>query len=247
MNKLLISTIEKELTLFLQPIVSSNNTKEIVFYEVLSRVCVDGEYLSPPVFLLNIPIANQFHLAISVLKKLEHYFKYIPDGIKLTVNINPDDLTSNTIVDLLKKHKEKIIVEILETSENFQAKIPLLREIRQENIIIALDDFGSQHSLFNYYYDQMEECSIFDIIKLDGELSLKEFTPKSKKIMRALVEYMKSNGQSIIAEHIETKEQMLKFKDIGVDYYQGYLFSKPFSADVFVHKKLLEIRKKVSQ
>ena len=94
---------------------------------------------------------------------------------------------------------------------------------------VAMDDFGSGYSSLNVLKNLH-----FDSIKLDKEfLSGFEENPYAKKVVEGSAKMIKTLGASIVAEGIETREQVEFLRGIGCDLAQGYFFSRPVKADTF--------------
>jgi EAL domain-containing protein (putative c-di-GMP-specific phosphodiesterase class I) len=98
-----------------------------------------------------------------------------------------------------------------------------LEEIRQLGIGIALDDFGTGYSSFSH----LAEFPI-ETLKIDRGF-ISGFTENSsqKHIISTIVKLGHSLGMSIVAEGVESKEEAILLASMGVDYLQGYYFSRP--------------------
>ena len=98
-----------------------------------------------------------------------------------------------------------------------------MEKLKEQGISFSLDDFGAGSSNLNYIVDMP-----VDIVKLDMHLTEEYFTnAKAKAIVKTVVDMAHSMDLRIIAEGIETKQQMDEMKSLGVDYLQGYYFSHP--------------------
>jgi len=93
-------------------------------------------------------------------------------------------------------------------------------------IRVALDDFGTGYSSLAHLHRLR-----FDTLKLDQEFIRRIDDPRCQAIVRAVVTMADSLGCDIIAEGIETLQQMHALRDLGCQYGQGYLIGKPTSAD----------------
>ena len=94
---------------------------------------------------------------------------------------------------------------------------------RALGVRIALDDFGSGFSNFNYILTLAPDC-----IKIDGSLikNIHQDT-KSKEMVKAICSFSKSLGITTVAEFVHNKEVFEVAKEIGIDYFQGYYFAEP--------------------
>ena len=102
--------------------------------------------------------------------------------------------------------------------------------LKESGCTFSLDDFGSGESNLNYIVDMP-----IDIVKFDRSMVMKYFTsPKARIVMKTSVKMVKELGYKIVAEGIETYDQLLSMKELGVDYIQGFYFSRPLPYDEFV-------------
>ena len=145
--------------------------------------------------------AKQFHRPNFLLKIDELFQKYPIDATKLILELT-----------------ESISVENL---EYVSAKMKLLKE--KYNIKLSLDDFGTGYSSLGYL-----QSMPFDEIKID-RCFIHDVTSnhKNASIVESIIALAKIYNFRLIAEGVETKEQLAFLKGMGCENYQGYLFSKP--------------------
>jgi len=94
---------------------------------------------------------------------------------------------------------------------------------------ILLDDFGTGYSSLS----QLTRLPI-DVIKLDRSfITGIDQNYQSQSLVRSLLGLARAFGFAIVAEGVETEREMQFLKDIGVDYAQGYFYSKPMAPDMF--------------
>jgi diguanylate cyclase (GGDEF)-like protein/PAS domain S-box-containing protein len=104
-----------------------------------------------------------------------------------------------------------------------------LLEFRDAGIQVALDDFGTGYSSLSY----LQKFDI-DYIKIDQSFVRNlNLSKESIALCEAIVVMAHKLNMKVVAEGIETKEQLLSLSKIGCDYGQGYLFGRPVSAQVF--------------
>ena len=139
-------------------------------------------------------------------------------------------------MDILKKYRlspERLHLEITESAytENPNQIIETVSRLRGLGFIIEMDDFGTGYSSLN-----MLNRMPIDILKLDMKFIQGEAKRTAKHgILRFIMDLARWMGLSVVAEGVETKEQLDQLMDIGCDYAQGYYFSKPVTCDVFEH------------
>jgi EAL domain-containing protein (putative c-di-GMP-specific phosphodiesterase class I) len=97
-------------------------------------------------------------------------------------------------------------------------------------VSFSLDDFGSGESNLNYIVDMPVE-----IVKFDRDMTKSYFDKsKGKLVMETATRMILDLGLKIVSEGVETGEQLESMKKLGVQYIQGYYFSKPLPQDEFV-------------
>ena len=121
--------------------------------------------------------------------------------------------------------------------EDLDASMKILNEIKDMNIKIALDDFGTGYSSLTY----IKKLPI-DVVKLDRDFirSISKIG-EDEVIVEYVIKLMHELKLNIVAEGIETKEQLEFLKLNNCDYGQGYLFSKPITKEEI--EKLLLLNK----
>ena len=123
------------------------------------------------------------------------------------------------------KSTKCVIFEITETAIISEVKTSLdyLKEIHDLGIKLALDDFGTGYSSLTY----LERLPI-DVVKLDkGFIWAIGSSKKKEYIIKAVIDLAHNLGMEVVAEGVETAEQLQFLKDSGCDIVQGYYYSKP--------------------
>ena len=136
-----------------------------------------------------------------------------------------DNLKSE-VMEILERYgvsPHRINVEITESaiSSNSRKVQNNMNELSEAGIAISLDDFGSG-------YSNLRRLSLipFSIIKLDKSVADQLFDKKMQTILSGMVSLFKEMDMKIVAEGIETAKQMKVMLGLGVDYIQGFIFSK---------------------
>jgi diguanylate cyclase (GGDEF)-like protein/PAS domain S-box-containing protein len=124
---------------------------------------------------------------------------------------------------------KSLALELTESSIMGDAEQTLatLDRLKKMNIKLEIDDFGTGYSSLSYL-----QKLPFDTLKIDRSfISELSNGTGSLDIVKAILELARSFRLGAIAEGIETEEQLESLRDLGCNYIQGYLFSKPVSAD----------------
>lgn len=214
---------------YYQPIVNADG--EFVKYEVLVRM-IDPDntqrVLTPASFL---EITKQSkNYALLTHKVLKNAFDdFGKDATPFSINLSYDDIanpdTTLYLEELFQSYpKANVTLELLE-SESFKDLDETLRffhRVRQLGAKIAIDDFGTGYSNFAYFFDIP-----VDILKIDGSVikRVKEF--RGYLAIEAIVRFAHSLGIQTVAEFVEDEESFSKLKELGIEMYQGFYFSKP--------------------
>lgn len=157
--------------------------------------------------------------------------------LNLFINFNPTSIydpayclrsTVSTITDLGFK-PSNIVFEVTETERvtNLDHLRGILAFYRRSGFKIALDDVGSGYSGLNLLKELQP-----DYMKIDMHLVRDiDIDPFRQSIVTHIVAIARENGIKVVAEGIETHEEWNWMKKVGIDLFQGYLFSKPVDAD----------------
>ena len=200
-------------------------------YETLVRI-KDGDILHSPDKFLDIAHANGKYPLITqtVIRKAFEYFKDI-DNIKFSINFAVSDIQNEETMDLLfsslqhYKNSHNVVIELLETEEisDFELLNKFIKKVKSYGATIAIDDFGSGYSNFNYILNLD-----VDIIKLDSGLVENIFEDQEAVVVvSSIVRVAKELKLLVVAEKVKSKEIENILTIHEVDYLQGFYIGKP--------------------
>ncbi|PWC76223.1 EAL domain-containing protein [Azospirillum sp. TSH64] len=129
-------------------------------------------------------------------------------------------------------------IEVTESTliDDIESAAATLAALKQRGVLIALDDFGTGYSSLSYLHRLP-----IDKLKIDRSFIHDLSTGASDaSVPRAIVGLGRSLGLSVIAEGVETQEQLQLLRDLACESYQGFLFSRPIPAEEV--ERLLETR-----
>lgn len=198
--------------------------------------------ISPAKF---IPIAEETGLILDIgsfvldrVCRQIHHWDRTPGGPQLdriAVNISPLQFRQHEFVERVKNHLERwqVSPERLELElteglliEQIDVAIEKMRELRQLGVRFAIDDFGTGYSSLAY----LNKLPL-DILKINQSFIRNMFDDNSSKaIVTSIITMAKLLGFELVAEGVETEEQLNYLRDQGCETYQGYLFGKPVPA-----------------
>lgn len=191
-----------------QGIYDVNNN--VIAYELLYRDSLKNNFN---------PLVEENEATYSVIQNISSFgLDNLTDNKKAFVNFT-SELIKENIATLLPN--DKVIVEILENVKPTSDIIKNLIKLKDLGYVIALDDIDDFKSILNF-------IGIVDIVKVDFRLTNRE--------IRKNIEFIcKKYSIDLLAEKIETKEELQEAKKLGYKYFQGYYYSKP---SIFLGKDL---------
>jgi len=237
--------LEDRIEVFYQPIYSTKEGR-FVSAEALVRIRErDGGMIPPGRF---IPIAEKnglisqigeivFEKTCAFIKEnnlgADYGIEYVESN--LSVRQCEEPKLAETYIRIMEKYDLEpscINLEITE-STSIQTKNNLLKnmeELIRYGVSFSLDDFGSGASNLNYIIDMP-----VSIVKFDRDMSQAYFAnQKAKFVMEASMHMIHDMKLKIVSEGVETKEQMEAISALGIEYIQGYYFSKPLAGEEFL-------------
>ncbi len=216
---------------YFQPIVN-NKTGKVEKYEALIRMINEkNEILMPEYFLEAARNSDIYHeLTRIMIDKSFDTFKDIK--AEFAINLLLTDILNKETTDLIFRRLEKMdpgkaVFEIVETEgiEEFEEVKTFISEIRKRGAKIAIDDFGTGYSNFEYLLNMN-----VDYLKIDGSLIQNICSERNFEIMaETIVNFSSRLGIKTIGEFVSEKIIHDKVVELGIDYSQGYYFSKPIS------------------
>ncbi|WP_228134986.1 EAL domain-containing protein [Aliarcobacter butzleri] len=223
---------EDKIVPYFQPIYNLK-TNKIEKYEALIRL-IDGNNVISPYYFLDISKKSKQYLQLTktMIQKTFDYFrdKDFEFSINLTFEDIKSEYISSFIIELLKEYKigHRVVFEIVESEEidNFRKINEFFVTIREYGCKIAIDDFGSGYSNFEY----LAKLNV-DYIKIDGSL-IKDIliNKSSQNIVSMLVNFAKGQKVKTIAEFVSNKDILNKVRELGIDYVQGYYIKEPIAS-----------------
>lgn len=231
---------------YYQPIFN-NNKGYFTSAEALMRIKDhEGKFISPDVF---IPIAEKNGLILRLgMIVFEKVCSFIEDNdlqnsklehieVNLSVIQCMQHDLADRLLEVMKEHKINnsfINFEITETaaSNSESTLLKNMKKLIDNNSSFSLDDFGSGYSNINYVLDLP-----ISLLKYDKNMVWSYFkNEKGRVIMEYSVDMIKELNMRSLAEGVETKEQYDEVKKMGIEYTQGFYFSKPLPEEEFLVK-----------
>jgi len=226
-----------ELSLYFQPQAMSGKTvaeSEIIGFEALARWLHPVRGMVSPVDF--IPLAEESGLIVEmgewILRQACREAASWPKPLQVAVNLSPAQFMHGDVVGLVHAilletglAPGRLELEITEgvLIEDFDRGLALLRRLKALGVRISMDDFGSGYSSLSYL-----QAFPFDKIKVDRTFVVNlGRNPQSAAIISAVIDLGHGLDMSIVAEGVETAEQLAFLAEEGCDAVQGYLIGKP--------------------
>jgi diguanylate cyclase (GGDEF)-like protein len=234
----------QEFLLYYQPVVSLQSGRIVGFEALLRWQHPERGLISPGESL---PVAEEIGLLIPIgkwvlqnasrqLRAWQVEFPVAPP-LSMSVNLSCKQFLQSgellTIVDETLKatglDPRSLALEVTETvmMENAEAALATLVQLKDRQLRISIDDFGTGYSSLSY----LQRLPI-DNLKIDQSF-VAQMKPagESLEIVRSIITLAHSLGKLVIAEGVETGEQLALLRSLGCEYGQGYFFSKPLETE----------------
>ncbi|MFQ6372071.1 putative bifunctional diguanylate cyclase/phosphodiesterase [Shewanella sp. YIC-542] len=230
---------DTQLMLFYQPKVDLQRGRITGVEALLRWQHPQRGMISPEEF---IPIAEDSGLITELgdwvmLRALEQLSLWQQQGITVDMAINvsvKQVMRQNTCerIQVLARHHhiapQQIQLEITESNimDNMSRIMPMLQAIQQQGFTLAIDDFGTGHSSLSRLRDLPVK-----VLKIDKSFVINAMgDQKDAQLIEAIIEIGHTLNRTIIAEGVETDEQLALLQRLGCEEGQGYLFAKPLPA-----------------
>jgi EAL domain-containing protein (putative c-di-GMP-specific phosphodiesterase class I) len=218
------------------------NNRRIIGTEALLRWCnpVLGD-VSPIEF---IPIAEDTgmivnigkHVITEALRTLSKWQSMLNHPFTMAVNLSPRQFRDPNLVSFIEQtlHQFELPAESLELEITEGVLMSghsyiddALNALNDLGVSIAMDDFGTGYSSLSYLRSYP-----FNVIKIDREF-INDLTqdPRDRELVSAAIAMAQGLGLKVVAEGVETEAQLEYLSNWGCNYGQGYLFSKPATAE----------------
>ena len=157
------------------------------------------------------------------------------ESVTMSVNLSSRQFSQADLIERISSALREsglkagnLKLEITESMvmENIDTAIDMLMQLRGLGVGLSIDDFGTGYSSLSYLHRFP-----IDTLKIDRSF-VTQMTDNSEnaEIVRTIVTLARSLDMAVVAEGVETADQLRQLGDLGCDYGQGYLFSRPVGA-----------------
>jgi diguanylate cyclase (GGDEF)-like protein len=228
-----------ELSLHYQPIISADSGKLHSFETLVRWHHPTRGFISPSKF---IPLAEETRLVVplgwwvfeAACRQLRSWQQQFPrqQELQLNVNFSAIQLQQTNLVERIQQilsdtglNGESLKLEITESYllENISSQADTLQQLKALGIQLCIDDFGIGYSSLS----RLHEFPI-DILKIDRSFIQRVDIRSGANLetVRMIVMLAHSLGMAVVAEGVETREQLAKLRELGCNFVQGFLFSQ---------------------
>jgi diguanylate cyclase (GGDEF)-like protein/PAS domain S-box-containing protein len=248
-NDLRRALARSEFRVYYQPIISLENWRIAGFEALLRWLHPEQGFISPMKF---IPVAEENGLIIPVgywvlreaCEQLRVWQKDFPSTppLSISVNLSGKQFGQPGLIERIKEilaqtgiDAGSLRLEITESAiiDNIDTAAAMLKQIKALGIKVSLDDFGTGYSSLSYLHRFP-----IDTLKIDRSFVTRMNLPKNSEIVRTIVTLASNLGMDVIAEGVETGDQIVQLTGMNCEYVQGYLFSQPIDSEAA--RRLLE-------
>ena len=235
-NGIRFGLLHREFVVYYQPKVNiaDRNTTSL---EALIRWNKGGKLISPGVF---IPIAEESSLiddiCMFVMEETCAFhaaMKKQQVAVPISVNISPRQFHNADFVDIVEDLLGRYQVEphflefeITETTamKDVEHTLTIMHRLRALGVVFSIDDFGTGYSSLGY----LNKMPV-NTLKIDKQFI--DDLANNNGIVATIIAISRQMRLNVVAEGVETEEQLLGLADLGCDEAQGYYFSRPVSGD----------------
>jgi len=241
MQNLMIEALQKNyFKLFYQP-KTDVQTGKIVSCEALIRLIHPIDGLIPPDSFIPLAEENNFIIPLGTwviqegIKQIKLWENTPLSKMKISINVSVQQFKDPQLLHTLQNAVKDIDSSLLDIEltesvfvDDFQETYEVIQEIKKLGISLSLDDFGTGYSSLSYL-----KRIPFDTIKIDKSFIDDLTIDDEKTFVNMIVDVAKTLHFQVVAEGVETQEQLYYLRKINCDLYQGYLCSKPLPVHQF--------------
>ena len=217
---------DERITTHFQPIVRMGAAPELVGFEALSRF---PEGTPDEWFRSAAETGLTLHLETAAIVAAMQHLGDLPDDAYLSLNVSPASLADADLFALFSAlPSDRVVIELTEhlVVQDYDTVNDTLRILRDRGMRVAVDDAGAGFASFRHVVNLAP-----DFIKLDQSLTRNVHADRARHALAsAITTFSTAVGATVVAEGVETEDEMAALLDIGVDFGQGWLFGRPAPA-----------------
>jgi EAL domain-containing protein (putative c-di-GMP-specific phosphodiesterase class I) len=210
-----------------QPIVEVP-ARRVVGYEALSRFPTDSGLTTEEWYRKSAEVGAETELELCAARRAVEALDLV-DGY-VSVNLSARSLLTTAALDFLEAQPvDRLVLELTEHAavDDYAMLTGMLAPLRADGLRVAVDDTGAGYASLRHVL-----LLGADLIKLDRSLvSDLASDPVRHALVAALTRFADDTGSQVVAEGVETTEELAALEHLGVHYVQGYLLGRPAPLD----------------
>jgi EAL domain-containing protein (putative c-di-GMP-specific phosphodiesterase class I)/CheY-like chemotaxis protein len=174
-------------------------------------------------------LALGHQLELRTLREALEALSRIPDGTFLSVNCSHSVAGSAEVAERLDGVEHRVVLEITEHEaiEDYGSLAERLAPLRERGLRVAVDDVGAGYASLRHALQLAP-----DIVKMDMSLTRDiDRDPGKRALAAALISFAGETGMTIVAEGIETADELQALQELGIRYGQGFYLGTPAPLD----------------
>lgn len=216
---------ENRLGVVYQPIVEVS-TNRVVGVEALSRIDAEPQRGPDQWFAEAASVGLELELELHALRRVVTAVDELRPDAYLSANLSPATLLSGEVGEVVARVPgRRLVIELTEHAEidDYDAIHRQLAPLRARGVRVAVDDAGAGYATLRHILQLSP-----DIIKLDRTLTGGiDHDPVQRALATALVSFADELGGTIVAEGVETVDELDALRRLGIPYAQGYHLGRP--------------------
>ena len=200
--------------------------RTVVGAEALARF-TQLPYRSPDVWFAEAEQAGLgVELELAAVRAALAPLPFLPPSIRLSVNVGPATIGTDELTEIVESAgPDRVTIELTEhlKVEDYPKLNSRLAGLREQQTLLAIDDTGAGISSLTHVLKLAP-----DVIKLDREITRGvDLDPVRRALTAALLSFARESGAEVVAEGIETQNELEVLEDLGVRYGQGFYLGRP--------------------
>ena len=226
---------DDRIIVYYQPIYN-NQTKKIEKYESLVRLKTKDEKIISPCKFLSISKKSKHYADITKIVIEKSFKRFTNLNFEFSINLTVEDILNEDLNNYLFQKideydvSKKLVIELVESEkiDNYEPIYYFIDKIKSKGCKIAIDDFGSGYSNFEYIL-RIDA----NYVKIDGSIIKRILDDdNSLEIVKSIVSFSKKMDIELIAEFVSNENLQNKVVELGILYSQGFHIGIP-KADLF--------------
>ncbi|MCQ4296933.1 EAL domain-containing protein [Pseudomonas stutzeri] len=231
-NRIEAILAERSYRVVYQPIVHLVENR-IVGHEALARFSVEPQRTPDKWFAEAGQVGLQQDLEVALIEEALLGFDQLPADNYLSLNVSPDTILAGALDEVLAgRPLARLMLEVTEHAsvQDYSLLAEALEPLRSKGLRLAVDDAGAGYASFRHILKLKP-----DVIKLDSSLIRNvDSDTGCRALAAALIRFADETGCKVVAEGVETQEELAMLRRLEVNKAQGYLLGRPMPLSAWV-------------